>query len=97
VEGSSAPEQTNVAPELELLARAQRALRDDPAQAIELTNLHAKAYPTGAFIEEREAIGIEAMIATGQVSLAQERGRAFLSRHKSSAYAARVARLLQDH
>jgi hypothetical protein len=94
-DNSSAPEQTNIASELELLARAQRALRDDPEEALELTRLHARAYPTGAFVEEREAIGIEALVATGQSDLARERGREFLSQHKSSAYAARVARVLQ--
>lgn len=94
-ESSPAPTQTSVPSELELLGRAQRALRTAPTHAIELTELHARAYPAGAFVEEREAIHIEALIAAGQASLARERGHAFLTRYKRSAYASQVRRLLQ--
>jgi hypothetical protein len=94
-DGSSVPQQTSIPPELQLLALAQRALRDDPEQALELATQHARAYPTGAFVEEREAIAIEALIASGRASAGRARGQTFLSRYKSSAYAPRVAHLIQ--
>jgi hypothetical protein len=92
---SAAPKQTSVPPELQLLAQAQRALRGSPSDALELTALHARAYPAGEFVEEREAIAVEALVALGNKAAARTRGRAFMSRYPSSAYASRVARLVE--
>jgi hypothetical protein len=85
-----------VAPELALLAHAQRALHDNPTLALELADQHARAYPAGAFVEEREAIAIEALIASGHALEGRARGRAFLERHKGSAYAPRVTNLIRS-
>ena len=89
------PAQTAVPPELQLLASAQRALRASPSEALALADRHARAYPAGRFVEEREEIAITALFALGQKEAGQARARRFLARYPRSLSAPRIAILLE--
>jgi len=76
--------------ELELLQRAQSALAATPARALAITNEHARAYPSGELVQERELIAVEALARTGQNDQAYERARALMQRFPRTPYVARL-------
>lgn len=80
--------------EIDLLGPAHQALRDGNApRALELATRHAELYATGAMMEEREAIAIEALHVLGR-SEAGARFKEFLSRFPRSGYRSRLERLV---
>jgi hypothetical protein len=91
---SASPRTTEVPPELQLLAAAQRALRDSPSNALALANLHARQYPSGLFVQEREEIAVEALLKLGDLEAGRARGRAFLAHYPQSTHASAIARML---
>ena len=76
--------------EAALLARARRAIDTDPRAALAAVQVHEQRFAHGELIEEREAIAIEALMRTGQASLAATRARHFLAQFPGSAYRGRV-------
>lgn len=80
--------------ELDLLDRAQRKLRTDPAGALPLLADHERRFPAGAFAEEREVLQIEALIKLGRTAEAERRARAFFVRHPKSAHRPRITALV---
>lgn len=66
-------------------ARAALAGRDHRA-ALAAAARHEKLYPAGVLVEEREAIRIEALAATGDAALASARLRDFARRFPRSSY-----------
>lgn len=86
VEGPDALEQ-----EMRLMSDARAALgAGDAARAITLLQSHAKQFPRGAFVLEREVSWITALCALGRTDAARTRADAFLQRHGSHALAAKV-------
>lgn len=80
--------------EIALLQQARRALASAPAQALALTQSHARLFPDGTFREEREALAVEALLALGRHAEANARAHALLERYPQSAYRRRIERLL---
>jgi hypothetical protein len=52
--------------EIELLRDARLALKQAPARALTLVEAHTRAYPAGKLTQERELIGISALVALGR-------------------------------
>jgi hypothetical protein len=82
--------------EIEMLRDARAVLGNEPARALRIAGKHLREHPYGIFIEEREAIAIEALIRLGDVTLARSRARRFADRFPHSAYHRRLNGLLAD-
>ena len=81
----------DVAGEVALLARAQKALADgDLRRCLRLLDRHEAAFPHGMLAEERAAARIIALCGLGRVETARAELGAFLSRAPSSPLAERV-------
>lgn len=76
--------------ELRGIARARLLLRSDPHAALILLAELAHAHPHGYFVEERSALAILALVATGDSSQAEQRATAFLKTYPKSPYVDRV-------
>lgn len=74
-----------LAAERALLDVARRSLASgDPNAALAASDRHAKEYPGGALVEEREAIAIKSLVALGRSDEAKARAGAFERRFPSS-------------
>lgn len=82
--------------ELELIARAQRQLERDPAAALAILQDHARRFPAGVFVQEREIMRIDAELARGQRALARERARSFTAAYPASPHRRRLQALLAE-
>jgi len=81
--------------ELALLDEAFRALRaSDPQAALAAAARHEAAFPQGAFVQERELIVVEALLALGRRDEANARGEAFLATYPTSSHRLRIEQLL---
>jgi hypothetical protein len=81
---SSSPDNRSLAAERALLDVARTALANgDPDRALQATLRHERSYPSGALVEEREAIAIKALVAAGRKDEARARGARFLERFPS--------------
>jgi hypothetical protein len=79
------------AAELDLLHRAQAALgRRDVGTALTLIAEHAGRFPHGRLAEEREALRVRALAASGRVDEARRAGIAFADRFPRSVLGARL-------
>jgi hypothetical protein len=87
-----APESAGAGPaptEIELLRRAQLALRARPREAYQLTEEHRQRFPNGAFALERDALAIQALIRAGDPAMARDLAESFLKAHPDSPHAHR--------
>ncbi len=83
--------------EIELLARAQAALRSGQLErALATVADHTRHHPDGAMTEEREAIAIEALARLAHGDAARARLARFVARFPRSGYRARLDRLVAD-
>jgi hypothetical protein len=80
--------------ELELLRRAQEALNRTPSAAQAYLDEHARDYPHGAFVQEREMLSIELAVLQSDRAHARELARGFVARYPGSTYQTRLAALL---
>ena len=85
--GAPAPSPT----ELELIQRAQQALASNPSRGLALTDEHARTYPNGELLQEREVIAVEALSRMGRSEEAARRANALVQRFPETPYAARLA------
>lgn len=76
--------------ELSLLSRAQGLLARAPEAALETIDEHARLYPHGEFVQEREALAIDALRRLGRRPELQARARAFLQRYPASPHRDRI-------
>ncbi len=75
-----------------MLARAYEELRrGSPQRAVALAGEHARAYPHGAFAQEREMIAIEALVKLGDRAGARARAEAFRKTYPRSSHLPRLA------
>lgn len=80
--------------ELALLAEARRVLRSSPAQTLRLAAEHREHFDSGAFVEEREVLAIEALVRLGRRGQAASRAERFDRRYPRSIHAGRIAAVL---
>lgn len=78
----------------ELLARARGRLQASPAAALSSTEDHARLYPRGQLVEEREVIAIDALVRLGRRAEAEARARSFLATHPQSIFRTKVTQLV---
>ena len=87
---SSSPD-VDLAAERTLIDRARMALaRRQSAAALEAVDAHAKSYPRGRLVEEREAIGIQALVQAGRAGDARARADRFRVAYPNSIFTAAV-------
>jgi hypothetical protein len=96
---SATPSEPAQETEIGLLQEAQAALRDSPTTALALADRHASRFASGALVQEREVIAIEALLKLNRSGEARERGARFLSDFPNSAHQPRIETLLggSDH
>jgi hypothetical protein len=80
--------------EMRLLTSAQDAIKTDPAKALALCEDHARRFPTGLLVEEREALAIQALLALGRIDDAKKRSDAFYSKFPDSPLTRRIQGLM---
>lgn len=86
-------ERDDLAAELRLIQQAQTALAgSDTAGAQAALRSHARAFPHGHLVEEREALGVQVLCASGRTEEARRAGAAFVARHPGSPQVGRVRR-----
>ncbi len=84
--------------EIELLDRADAALRSgDALRALDLTRKHSERCSSGAFVQERERIAIDALSRLGRGDEMRARARAFEDRYPSSPHLHRIRSLVEQH
>jgi hypothetical protein len=85
------PADVSLAAELALLERIRAALvAAEPQRALKLTVEHARTFPDGAMVEERNGLHAVAQCEAGQVERGRASARGFLSRYPKSTLAERV-------
>ncbi len=86
-------ERDDLAAELRLIQQAQTALAgSDMAGAQAALRSHARTFPHGHLVEEREALGVQVLCASGRTEEARRAGAAFVARHPGSPQVGRVRR-----
>ena len=86
---------TEALSEIELIDRAQRALARQPAVARQWVDEHARRFPDGTFVQERETVAIEALVGEGRFPEARARASQFRTRFPQSAYLRRIDAVLR--
>lgn len=76
-------------------ARAQLAAGDGHA-ALSVIEQHARGFPAGALVEEREALAVRALLLTGNHEAARARGAQFHRRYPQSIYLPAVEQALES-
>lgn len=80
--------------EEDLLARARERLQSSPAAALSIAEEHARLYPRGQLVQEREVIAIDALARLGRPAEAQARGQRFLAAYPRSIFRTKVEQIL---
>jgi hypothetical protein len=76
---------SSLAAERAILDPARTALgRGDGVSALEAVRAHERRFPSGALVEEREAIAIQALVLVGKKDEARSRGARFMTRYPGS-------------
>jgi hypothetical protein len=86
---------SDLAEEQSLVDRARAALaRGRAADAVAATDEHARRFPRGRLAEEREVIGIQALLASGNRSAAEARADRFRKTFPKSVFLPSLDRIL---
>jgi ATP-dependent helicase YprA (DUF1998 family) len=93
---SRANQPATLAAEQALLDEAQRALAGDAPAAIAILERHAARFPRGLLAEEREAMTVRALVATGRRDEARRRAAAFVATWPSSLFRGSVEAALSS-
>jgi TolA-binding protein len=91
----SPPKATPVTPpsEADLLEQARAALKaGDSARALQRASEHAKRYPRGVLVQEREVLAIQALRRLGRDAEADRRADAFARAYPGSAFQRKLQR-----
>lgn len=81
--------------EEELILEARRAIPRDLTRASSLLTRHARLYPRGVMVEERDALRIEVLLARGERERAVTQFERWRRRYPNSAHTLRLARMLE--
>lgn len=90
------PRAPTLSEELSLLRSARAALRESPAEAVEVLRAGAQRFPGGQMRDDREALLIEALLRAGRRDDAAARLREFSSTNASAAQVARLRAMIQN-
>jgi outer membrane protein assembly factor BamD (BamD/ComL family) len=90
------PERAQPEAELALLLRSRNVLRRDPRAALALLNEHARRFPAGTFVEEREVLAVEALLRRRERASAFARAERFIAEHPRSTYAVRLRWMIEQ-
>jgi hypothetical protein len=82
--------------EFALIQRAQDALPSDPSRALAIADEHARTFPNGQLVQEREVMAVEALARLGRKAEARERANAALARFPRTPYVPRLQRALGE-
>jgi len=85
--GAEAP--AAAVPEIDLLRSARANLAARPREAYRLTEQHRREYPKGVFVQERDALAIEALLRAGELKDARALAEKFIERYPGSPHAHR--------
>jgi hypothetical protein len=96
IKPAAAPSAEGPEVEVRLLERAQDALRARPAEALALADDHARRFPKGMLVQEREVIAIEALVKAGRTGDAKARAARFKQRFPGSSHARRIDTLVGE-
>jgi hypothetical protein len=92
----STPRESPLLLESRRVAQARSLLQDgDAASALAELDAIERAFPHGLLAQEREALRIEALLATGERARARAAARRFLADHPKSPHAAAAERALR--
>ena len=87
----------DIAAEATILEKARRALvAGDGAAALVELDRHAQHFPRGSLAEEREALGIRALLRAGKRAQAHSRAESFARRYPESVQGNAIARALRE-
>ena len=78
-----------------LVAARSLLRRGRPQAALEVLTSLAADFPSGALVQEREALTIEALLASGDRRSARRRALGFIARYPESPYAGDVREALK--
>lgn len=82
---TTAPRGDSIAAERAILDGARRALEQgDGATALSATERHARTFPGGALVQEREGIAIRALVLLGRRDEGRARAQRFVARYPDS-------------
>jgi hypothetical protein len=90
---ASGPKTDDVAEETAALTHLREIAKSDPPGALALADQGQKRFPSGIFVQEREAIAITALDQLGRKGEAMQRARAFLAHYSDSPLAGKVRRI----
>jgi hypothetical protein len=93
---ASAQEVADPALEAPLLRSAQDALRTNPSETLAKTQEHARKYPRGLLVQEREVMAIEALLKLGRRDEAASRAERFSRSFPGSTHQRRIDALLGE-
>lgn len=80
--------------ELDLIQRAQTELSSNPHRALAVASEHARTYPAGEFVQEREVIAVEALAKLGRRDEAVRRALALTKAFPNTPYATRLEKAI---
>lgn len=87
----------NLAAERALLGRAREAMQaSDGARALAILDDHARRFPRGQLVEERDALRVGALWRAGDRAAAHDKAVEFARRHPDSLFLPSVERALMD-
>jgi hypothetical protein len=87
----------DLAAEMEVLRRAGTLVRTgDGERAVTVLDEHARRFPGGQLVEDREALRVQALCAKGDAAAAREAARAFEAAHPKSPHLRRVRHSAAD-
>lgn len=82
----AAPVASSAPSEAELLEQARAALKTNPSRALQRVNEHARRFPRGVLVQEREVLAIQALRQLGRDAEAERRAEAFARAFPGSAF-----------
>ncbi len=82
--------------EVQLIGRAQQLVRSQPQAALALCREHARKFPKGMLVQEREVLIVEALQRLGQEEEARKKSESFLKENPDTALRNKVEHLTTD-
>jgi hypothetical protein len=82
--------------EVELLLNLRSSLKKSPSDALALCYEHQRLFPRGRFVEERDAMLVEALFLVGRREEAKSKFAAFKRARTESVYLERLTKLLRS-
>jgi hypothetical protein len=85
-----------LAREVPLIDAARTDVATSPSRALAALETHRREFPHGQLAAEREFLAVQALLQMNHMADAKQRAAELASRHPTSSYAARAAKLIED-